>query len=69
MHEFAQSGGRIIFFRREQDGLYLGSHAGVVMGATAGILVIRGTSGRVTEEPYYLWMAPFSSATRSFLQP
>jgi hypothetical protein len=42
VHEFAQSGGRIVFFQQNRDGLYLGSLAGVVLGAVAGILVIRG---------------------------
>ena len=42
VHEIAQSGGKIMFFQRHQDGMYLGSLAGVVLGAVAGILVIRG---------------------------
>src|SRR5574341_1592502 len=41
-HELAQSGGKILFFQRRQDGMYLGSVAGIVLGAVAGILVIRG---------------------------
>jgi hypothetical protein len=41
-HEIAQSGGKILFFQRHQDGLYLGSLAGVVLGAVAGVLVVRG---------------------------
>ncbi|PYV09829.1 MAG: hypothetical protein DMG23_09690 [Acidobacteria bacterium] len=41
-HEIAQSGGKIMFFQRHQDGMYLGSLAGMVLGAVAGILVIRG---------------------------
>ena len=42
VHEFAQSGGKIVFFQKEKDGLYLGSLAGTVLGAVAGLLVIRG---------------------------
>jgi hypothetical protein len=41
-HEIAQSGGKIMFFQRQKDGIYLGSLAGMVLGAVAGILVIRG---------------------------
>jgi hypothetical protein len=41
-HEIAQSGGKIMFFEREEDGMYLGSLAGAVLGAVAGILVVRG---------------------------
>jgi len=42
VHEIAQSGGKIMFFQREEDGMYLGSLAGAVLGAVAGILVVRG---------------------------
>ena len=42
VHEIAQSRGKILFFRRQSDGLYLGTIAGVILGAVAGILVIRG---------------------------
>ncbi len=42
VHEIAQSGGKIMFFQRHKDGMYLGSLAGIVLGAVAGILVIRG---------------------------
>jgi hypothetical protein len=41
-HELAQSGGKILFFQRRQDGMYLGAVAGMVLGAVAGILVVRG---------------------------
>ncbi|MDP3779277.1 MAG: hypothetical protein Q8R30_04520 [bacterium] len=41
-HEIAQSGGKILFFQRNKDGVYLGSAAGIVLGAVAGILIIRG---------------------------
>ena len=41
-HEFAQSGGRIVFIQRRGDGLYLGSLTGAVLGAIAGLLMIRG---------------------------
>lgn len=42
VHEIAQSGGKILFFQKHDDGLYLGALAGMVLGAVAGILVIRG---------------------------
>src|SRR5947208_1039292 len=42
VHEFAQSGGKILFFKKQEDGFYLGSISGMVLGAVAGILVIRG---------------------------
>ena len=42
VHEIAQSGGKIMFFQREEDGTYLGSLAGAILGAVAGILVARG---------------------------
>ena len=42
VHKIAQSRGRILFFQRHSDGLYLGTIAGVILGAVAGILVIRG---------------------------
>ena len=42
VHEIAQSGGKVLFFQRHEDGLYLGALAGIVLGAVAGILVIRG---------------------------
>ena len=42
VHEIAQSGGKILFFERKLDGIYLGSLAGAVLGAVAGLLAIRG---------------------------
>ncbi|MEJ2008215.1 MAG: hypothetical protein P8Z30_08690 [Acidobacteriota bacterium] len=41
-HEIAQSGGTIAFFQKHEDGLYLGTLAGVILGAVAGIMVVRG---------------------------
>ena len=41
-HEFVQSGGQILFVARKEDGIYLGSIAGVIVGAVAGILAMRG---------------------------
>lgn len=40
-HEIAQSGGKILFFERRADGFYIGSLAGIVLGAVAGILSAR----------------------------
>src|SRR5205809_3375691 len=42
VHEIAQSGGKIMFFHKYEDGMYLGSIAGAILGAVAGLLVIRG---------------------------
>ena len=42
VHEIAQSGGKIAYFRKYEDGMYLGTVAGVILGAVAGILVVRG---------------------------
>lgn len=42
VHEFAQSKGQILFFQKHEDGVYLGSLAGVFLGAVAGLLAIRG---------------------------
>lgn len=41
-HELAQSGGKILFFERKLDGVYIGSLAGTILGAVAGLLAIRG---------------------------
>jgi hypothetical protein len=41
-HEFAQSGGKILFFQRRVDGFYLGSVAGMILGAVAGLVAVRG---------------------------
>lgn len=42
VHEIAQSGGKILFFERKLDGVYMGSLAGMVLGSVAGILAVRG---------------------------
>ncbi|HXH13743.1 MAG TPA: DUF4257 domain-containing protein [Alphaproteobacteria bacterium] len=47
-HEFAQSKGKIVFFQRCEDGVYLGSLAGVFLGAVAALLTVRGY---LTEHP------------------
>jgi hypothetical protein len=41
-HELTQSGGRIWWFQKHADGLYIGSLAGMVLGAVAGVLVVKG---------------------------
>jgi hypothetical protein len=41
VHEFFQSGGKILFFERKPDGIYLGSLAGMVMGAVAALAIAR----------------------------
>jgi hypothetical protein len=42
VHEIAQSGGKIFFFERKLDGIYIGALAGAILGAVAGLLAIRG---------------------------
>jgi hypothetical protein len=42
VHEIFQSGGKLLFFSRKVDGIYLGSLTGVLMGAIAGVLTVRG---------------------------
>jgi hypothetical protein len=38
MHELAQSGGKILFFSRKDDGLYLGGVAGMMLGGITGLI-------------------------------
>lgn len=40
-HEIAQSGGKIAVFSMKADGFYLGSVAGMILGAVSGIMVAR----------------------------
>jgi hypothetical protein len=42
IHEIAQSGGKFLLVQKKEDGLYLGSYSGVILGAVAGILTLRG---------------------------
>jgi hypothetical protein len=42
VHEFGQSKGKLLFFRREADGIYLGALAGMLMGMVAGVLAVQG---------------------------
>jgi hypothetical protein len=51
VHEIAQSGGKILFFERKLDGVYIGSLAGAVLGAVAGLLAIRGLIINPPAEP------------------
>lgn len=38
MHELAQSGGKILFFEKKADGVYLGSVAGMMLGGITGVI-------------------------------
>jgi hypothetical protein len=40
-HEIAQSGGKILFFEKKDDGFYLGALSGMILGAVAGVLSAR----------------------------
>lgn len=42
LHEFVQSGGKIFFFQKEEDGIYLGSISGIILGVIAGTIFFRG---------------------------
>jgi hypothetical protein len=47
-HEIVQSGGKILFFQHREDGVYLGSIAGMALGTVAGVLVVRSQLPSVT---------------------
>ena len=42
VHEFGQSGGKLLFFKRAEDGIFLGALAGMFMGMVAGALSVQG---------------------------
>ena len=42
LHEFAQSGGKLLVTKREADGIYLGSLTGLLLGMLAGVLAVQG---------------------------
>lgn len=42
VHEFGQSGGKLLFFKRAEDGIYLGAVAGMFMGMVVGALSVQG---------------------------
>ena len=44
IHEVFQSGGKILSFARNEDGLYLGALAEMLLGAVSGLLSARGVS-------------------------
>jgi hypothetical protein len=41
MHELFQSGGKVLFFEKKEDGLYLGALAGMLLGGVSGLLSAR----------------------------
>jgi hypothetical protein len=41
VHEIVQTGGKIMFVQKRDDGVYLGSIAGMALGTVAGVLVVR----------------------------
>jgi Protein of unknown function (DUF4257) len=53
IHEFAQSGGKIMFFERKIDGMYLGTLAGGILGGVAGILAARGLQTETNMNVFY----------------
>jgi hypothetical protein len=50
LHELAQSKGKIFFVERHDDGIYLGSLAGMVLGGIAALTVCRGLLVRETAD-------------------
>jgi hypothetical protein len=42
VHEIAQSGGKIMFFERKLDGMYLGTLSGMILGGVSGLVIARG---------------------------
>jgi hypothetical protein len=52
IHEFAQSGGKILFFERKLDGMYIGSIAGMVLGSVSAVAVARGMLAPAGTEPF-----------------
>ena len=40
MHELAQSGGKVLFFTKKDDGLYLGSVSGMMLGGISGVMAV-----------------------------
>jgi hypothetical protein len=42
LHEFAQSGGKLLLTKRDADGIYLGALMGMLLGMLAGVLAVQG---------------------------
>ena len=61
LHEFVQSKGKILFIERKDDGLYLGSISGLILGLVAGILIYGGTTYNIIPS------TPAEAATLVFL--
>ncbi len=57
VHELAQSGGKVMFFERKLDGMYLGTLSGMILGGVAGILAARGASGEHINTFYECFLA------------
>lgn len=50
-HEFIQSQGKVLFITRKDDGLYLGSISGLMLGMVAGMLVFGGATTGIIPSP------------------
>jgi hypothetical protein len=50
IHEFAQSGGKLLLTKREADGIYLGSLMGILLGMLAGVLAVQGLVSAPTSQ-------------------
>jgi hypothetical protein len=48
-HEFAQSGGTIAFYKIKDDGVYLGSLAGLVLGMISALILFQGLHNQPKE--------------------
>jgi len=51
IHELAQSKGKMLFIKKYDDGVYLGSISGIILGVVAGILILQNqiTSNQTIE--------------------
>lgn len=49
LHEYVQSKGTVLFIAKKEDGLYLGSITGLILGAVAGLFVLEGNINNTQE--------------------
>lgn len=53
MHELAQSGGKILFFTKKDDGVYLGSVSGIMLGGITGVIAVHAMPLPDTGQPAF----------------
>lgn len=54
LHEYVQSKGTVLFIAKKEDGLYLGSITGLILGAVAGLFVLEGNINNTQMVPVFL---------------